>query len=528
MADKHVPVLIAGGGSVGLATALFLADRGVPPLVVEAQAGPSTHPRATGLGSRTMEMLRALGLQEAVNAVSVDMVGAGLGKTYAYSLAATDFGAMPVVATARKAWGKDEVSPGRTRGTCPQHRLDSVLLPAARERGATLRYSTRLASLTQDADGVHAVLDSGETVHADYLIGADGLRSTVRTAAGIGVSGPGPLGKPMVSMLFRADLTPYLAGRQFVTCNIENPGVTGMMVTVDGEKEWILHVAAAEEKVFPEARCLELIRAAIGDDTAEVELVSVLPWRPRGFLATAFRSGRIFLVGDAAHAIPPIGAFGLNTGFADAHNLAWKLAAVAHGQAGPALLDTYAAEREPVVRMTFEQALLRSADARLHWDDSPETVAERIAKGVLNAPVVHLGYRYDSTAIIGANPELPSTEDVSLTLDGTPGSRLPHRWIEQAGRTVSTLDLIGPLFTLFTADEHWARAGEQLENLTVRRIPADDAAWIGSLGITAQGAMLVRPDHIVAWRTTESATRPAEELARLLNRLCAQPDPHRD
>ncbi|MGW4535752.1 FAD-dependent monooxygenase [Nocardia sp. NPDC004340] len=524
MTEHRVPVLIAGGGTVGLAAAVFLSGHGIPTLVVEAQPGPSPHPRATGLSRRTMEMLRAEGLEDAVNAVSIDM-RAGLGKVYARTLAEADFAATDLAGTAAATSRTDDSSPALVRGTCPQHRLDSVLLPAARERGAVVRYSTRLESFTQDDDGVRAVLSDGSLVRADYLIGADGARSDVRGLLDIELEGPGPLGTPMISMLFRADLTPYTGGRSFATCTIENPDVSGLLVTVDGSGEWILHVPADDsDGGFPDARCVELIRAAVGDPGVEVEVVSVLPWRPRGQLAERFRSGRVFLVGDAAHTVPPLGAFGLNTGVADAHNLAWKIAAVHHGWAERGLLDSYEAERRPVAATTLEQAVLRLPDPRLHWENSPEIVAARQRAGVLNAPVVHVGYRYESTAVIGSNPILPSTENVSLVLDGTPGSRLPHRWVSHDGERVSTLDLVGKDLTVLTADEDWADAADAAADalaipLTVQRIPVVDSDWTGGIGLRPDGAVLIRPDHVVAWRMIDQPLDPRTVLIDALSEI---------
>ncbi|MFB8003019.1 FAD-dependent oxidoreductase [Nocardia sp. NPDC056000] len=528
MLDKQIPVLIVGGGSVGLATALFLADQGVETLVVEAQDGPSEHPRATGLGPRTAEILRAFGLQDAVDAVCVDMIEGGLGKIAVRTLAETDFATLPSIAPMRRISGQDDVSPGRVRGICPQHRLDSVLLPAARERGATVRYSTRLESFTQDATGVRARLSDGSTVRADYLIGADGVRSGVREQLGIGVSGPGALGNPMMSMLFHTDLTSYLQGRQFVTCNVENPGVRGMLVTVDGAKEWILHVECDDAAdAFSNDRCRTLIHAAIGDPAPDVQVISVLPWRPRGLIADRFQHGRAFLIGDAARAVPPLGAFGLNTGIADGHNLAWKIAAVHAGRAGSGLLDTYTTERHPVAQMVLDQAVRRLPDPRLHWGTGPEIAAARHAADVLNAPVVQLGYRYNSTAVIDPAPELPSTEDVSLDLDGTPGSRLPHRWLDLNNARISTLDLIGPHFTLLTASPQWEAAARKVaeshpSELSVQRIPAGD--WSTATGINQTGAVLVRPDHFIAWRSAGPTADPVTDLIQVLDRVSAQPD----
>ncbi|MEU1426475.1 FAD-dependent monooxygenase [Nocardia sp. NPDC005746] len=524
MTEDLVPVLIAGGGTVGLAAAVFLSGHHVPTLVVEAQPGPSPHPRATGLSRRTMEMLRAEGLEDAVDAVSIDM-RAGLGKIYARTLAEAEFTATDPAGAAVATSRTDDSSPALVRGLCPQHRLDSVLLPAARERSAVVRYSTRLESFTQDDDGVRAVLSDGSVVRADYLIGADGARSDVRGLLDIAVEGPGPLGTPMISMLFRADLTPYVGGRSFATCTIENPDVSGLLVTVDGTGEWILHVPADDsDGGFPDARCVGLIRAAIGDPALDVEVISVLPWRPRGQLAERFRSGRVFLVGDAAHTVPPLGAFGLNTGVADAHNLAWKIAAVHHGWADPGLLDSYEAERRPVAATTLEQAVLRLPDPRLHWENTPEIITARRRAGVLNAPVVHVGYRYESTAVIGSNPTLPSTEDISLVLDGTPGSRLPHRWVPHDGGRASTLDLVGRDLTVLTADEDWADAAHAAADalsipLAVHRIPVTDGDWTDGIGSRPDGVVLVRPDHVIAWRMIERPLDPRTALIDALSEI---------
>ncbi|UZJ32839.1 FAD-dependent monooxygenase [Streptomyces endophytica] len=565
----HIPVLIAGGGTVGLSAALFLAHHGVPCLVVESQDGPSRHPRATGLGPRTVEFLRETGIAEAVDAVAIDMSGGNLGKISATTLATAVF-PEPVPTTALPAAGSDDpgrFTPTALRGTCPQHRLDSVLLPAARDRGALVHHATRLLSFEQDADGVTATVETPpgpdgqggrRVVRADHLLAADGARSQVRTALGIGTSGPGGLGAPMVNILFRADLRPYTEGRSFVSCDITNPEAPGMLLTVDGAEEWIFHTpydpgtdgwdapdpqrheaaapgTAPTLDAFTAEHCRSLIRSAIGAPGLDVEVLSTLPWRPRAQLADRFRDGRVFLIGDAAHTVPPVGAFGLNTGIADAHNLAWKLAAVLGGHAGPALLDSYEAERRPVAALALEQSLLRLADPRLHWDRSPQMAAARRAAGALDPMVVHLGYRYASGAVLDPQPELPDPDDGARILDGTPGSRLPHLWLAGDGRRLSTLDLVRSRFTLLTGPggDAWVTAARDVAD----RLGVDLAAhliapgaavtdpaghWPGIAGLAGDGALLVRPDQFVAWRAATLPGAPADALAAALVRLLAR------
>jgi putative polyketide hydroxylase len=513
MWPEHIPVLIAGGGTVGLSTALFLAHHGVDTLVVERQAGPSPHPRATGVGPRTVEFFREVGIEAAVDAAAVDVAGGG-GKVSAETLAGADLSAATAPRPAANQF--HAVSPCRLRGMCPQHRLDAVLLAQARRRGADVRYSTRLTEFTQDDAGITATLETPEgprTVRADYLIGADGGRSTVRAALGIGTTGPGEMGTKKANILFRADLTPFTGGVQFVNCNITTPAARGMLVTVDGAREWCFHT---EDLTTDPAA---LIRAAVGAPDLAVEVVSALTWQITVRLADRFAAGRAFLVGDAAHTTAAIGAFGLNTGVADAHNLAWKLAAVLAGQAGPGLLDTYDAERRPVAAMTLDQALKRVRDARLHWGSGPEIDAMREAAGVMAAPIVHVGYRYDSAAVVAPSPELPSTTDV--VLDGTPGSRIPHLPLAD-GR--STLDLVGSRFAVLAAGDGWAeaaaQAGKQL-GVEVAVHVVDHPGWPAAAGIGGDGALLVRPDGFVARRCPTPPADPADALSQALAQVLA-------
>ncbi|MFG2988378.1 FAD-dependent monooxygenase [Streptomyces sp. NPDC048257] len=541
MTDIHVPtrvpVLVVGGGTVGLATALFLGRHGVPALVVERQPGPMPHPRALGVNERTMELFREAGLEEAIRAASVrprTTVWKGSVPTLAESAFPPGGGQLDFRNPALAA-----VTPVEVAGNCPQDRIDALLLPAARAAGATVRYGTAVTSVESRADGAVARLADGSTVHADFVVAADGASSTVRRGLGIGVEGPGVLGVPKMNIVFRADLYGRFGSVPFMT-DITAPGAWAVLITVDAEERWMLHVDFDPEagqglEDFTDERCEELVRAAIGHPEVDVEVLSTAPWRLTAQVAERFREGRVFLAGDAAHTIPPLGAFGMNAGIADAHNLAWKLAQVLQGGAADLLLDSYHAERHPVAVFTLQQAMLRLRHPALHWN--PFAGAQRQEAGMVNTPVVHLGYRYDSAAVVDPGPRLPSSEDVAACLDGSPGSRLPHHWVTRVGERLSTLDLAAARWTLLAGPgggdwcEAAAKQAEEVGlDLVAHRMGGDGAEiqdptadWGDVAGTGPAGALLVRPDGFVAWRAQGAVPDPGQTLAAALSMLLGHP-----
>ncbi len=264
---------------------------------------------------------------------------------------------------------------------------------------------------------------------------------------------------------------------------------------------------------------MKLLTKAIGEPI-DLEIIDVAAWQPYEQVADQFQCGRVFLVGDCAHTMPPFKAGGANTAIQSAHNLAWKLAAVLDGTADPALLATYHAERYPVGRFDARQSLTGPTVAFIDLDDQgPQLPADEEASMFS----LLIGYQYRSAAVVSDHPAPDDPDAVSLVdeLGGQPGTRVPHAWVQHGGKRVSTLDLVGHDFTLLTGDDGapWTEAAASASAvlgipITVHRIgPAGDArdpdgAWLRAAGLASGGALLVRPDDFVGWRTAALPQSP--------------------
>jgi putative polyketide hydroxylase len=430
-----------------------------------------------------------------------------------------------------------QISPTNWSG-CAQDDLEPILLAEARQHGADVRFGSELTALAQDDAGVTAtVLDrasgASRQVHARYLIAADGVTSSVRGILGIERRGPGTLAHN-VGIYFKADLRTLVQDRWFVLCFIENQDLRGLLLSVNNTDRWVLHVpydpAETPADAFTPERCTELVRKAVGIADLPVEILSVLPWEVAAGVAETFRSGSVFLAGDAAHVVPPTGAFGMNTGIQDGHNLAWKLAAVLQGAADPSLLDTYDQERRTVVGLTVEH-ILKNEMPRFAPDGPPPgrpgaTGAPADATAVDELAVM-LGYWYASPASAGRHDAAPTLDGLARSgpvLDGREGARAPHVWLTCGTRHVSTLDLFGDRFVLMAGPDGgaWCRAFQAAA--AQRDLPLDayriasssaggdltveDDGWCRAYGLGEAGAVLVRPDGFVAWRCEGPSAEP--------------------
>jgi 2-polyprenyl-6-methoxyphenol hydroxylase-like FAD-dependent oxidoreductase len=521
--SEETPVLIVGGSVVGLATALFLAWQGLPSVLVERHRGTSIHPRAMGLSPRSMELLRTVGLEDEVRrADPIRVENSGILRVD--TLAGEELGWVPTPTPDDIS----EISPAPWAFSA-QDRVEPVLRQRAEELGADLRFGVELVSFEPGPDAVTALVrnrESGDerTIRARWLVAADGSRSPIRRRLGIPMRGPGTLANAM-SILFHADLSAALRGRHFAVCYIESPEAQGVLAAYDNDR-WALGVgytpqAGQSANDFTPERCRHLVRKALGTSDLDPEILAILPWELAADVATRFQVGPVLLAGDSAHVNPPAGAFGANTGIQDAHNLAWKLVAVAGGTAGAGLLDSYDVERRPVAAATVDQALMRQAFRGDGAADPP---------GLVDDLAVMLGYSYHSDAVLAEAGQVTPLFQHPRQWTGEPGSRAPHVVLERDGRRLSSLDLYGRRFVLLTdaAGGDWCRAAERVSaqlgiELDLHRVGVEltdvGRRWHDVHGLGSGGAVLVRPDGFVATRSHPAAPDAASVLEHALTRL---------
>jgi len=525
---EEVPVLIVGGGPVGLTASILLSQAGIRSLLVERHPGTSIHPKARAINARTMELYRQCGVEDAVRAAGIPHHHTGM-IIWAQTLAGEEIERrIPWRATAQSG----TVSPVRNC-LCAQDYLEPVLRTFAEQQGpGALRFSTEATAFEPQKDGVVVTIvdrNSGEQqeVRAAYVIAADGASSRVRRQLGVKMVGRENV-YDSVNILLNADLTPWTAHRPAGLYFIENQKIRGTFLTINATDRWgflinVLGPFGYTAKELTPERSAELVRLAAGVPDLDVRILGVVPWTASALVAEQYVHGRIFLAGDAAHEMPPTGGFGFNTGVQDVHNLAWKLAAVLKGVASPSLLETYNDERRPVGQTITEQSLA-NASSMGRLEQTKKNASAR--PEYLNEQGMIFGANYASGAVVpDGTDEVPVANAVTdYTPSARPGGRAPHVWFERDGERISTIDLVGKGFALLTGAQGraWGEAANDIARMVQAPVTStriDAAEFASAYDIDDDGAVLVRPDGYVAWRSRGAPRDPSATLRQAMTSI---------
>jgi 2,4-dichlorophenol 6-monooxygenase len=579
--SAETDVLVVGSGPSGASMALALATYGIPHIMVTKYRWTANTPRAHITNQRAMEFFRDMGIESQVlaDATPHELMG---DTVFCTSIAGEEIGRILTWGTHPAREADYRLASPTLPVDIPQTYLEPILVKNAAARGTQSRFSTEYVSHVQDADGVTTtVLDkvTGQeyTIRSKYLIGCDGARSKVAADIDLPMEGAMDIAGSM-NITFKAELAELVGHRPSVLYWVIQPGANvggigaGLVRMVRTWDQWLIvwgYDITQPPPVVDEAAATQIVRDLVGAPDLEVEIEAISLWGNNEMYATTLQKGRVFCEGDAIHRHPPSNGLGSNTSIQDSYNLAWKLAAVLRGQAGPALLDTYTAERAPIAQQIVTRANASSRQFGQFFEvlglttakdetemrerieerklDTPGGRAKRealigameIKNYEFNAHGVDMGQVYASTAIVpdgSTRPAFDKDPELYHQISTVPGSPLPHAWVGDAKRKVSTLDLApSSRFTLLTgiAGQAWADSapavadalGIPLEAVVIgpgRQYDDLYYDWARVREIDEDGVVLVRPDKFIAWRSMGAVSDPTLALTDVLTKVLSR------